>query len=191
MTNEIDSDQHAKTQGKTLPLGFASSDLESAGIRVTRAEFSRIMECSKQAVTDWVKSGRIVVGADGRFDPRKAVGSLLRTGDPAKIRARILVPLVREMEQLRSKGLRLEAELSRAREDASFHEGSAEEVIHILEALRFHLELSWPRLQCLPAHVVMAAVTKWVEQALVRGGDPGITIADLVVESTIDSEGMA
>ena len=64
MTNRPEIDQAPILAGKTLPLSLLSSDDEQrAGIRVTRAEFAKMMECSRQAVTDWVQSGRIAVGA--------------------------------------------------------------------------------------------------------------------------------
>ncbi|MBK7416263.1 MAG: hypothetical protein IPJ38_15350 [Dechloromonas sp.] len=135
MTNRVDLNRCGDSPGKSFVLPFPSSDAEMQGIRVTRAEFSRMMGCSKQAVTDWVKSGRIVVGADGRFDPRQAVASLMRTGDLARIRAKVLEPLVRDITGRDREIARLRTELAAAKEEAEFHEASASEFVDLFDGL--------------------------------------------------------
>ena len=146
LTKALDSYSTLQTTGKSLALPFESSSTEMAGIRVTRAEFSRMMGCSKQAVTDWVKSGRVVVGADGRFDPRQAVASLMRTGDPARIRAKVLEPLVRdiagrdrEIVRLREIVAKQQAELEEANDDGEFNEQCVNEYHQTFERLQEQL----------------------------------------------------
>jgi hypothetical protein len=183
MTKPQDSDQSQKPAKKSRAAPLASSDTEAAGLRVTRAEFSRIMECSKQAVTDWVKAGRIVVGADGRFDPRQAVRSLLATGDPAKIRARVLSPLVAELDTLRQR-------VDDADEDAKFQEECALELCSVLNALKVDLLLSLSALQSANEQQASEALESWLDAAMKCGGDPGLTIADFLAkfDHQIDSE---
>lgn len=178
MTNRPEADAPNQTAAKSLALPFASSEIETAGIRVTRAEFSRLMGCSKQAVTDWVKAGRVIVGADGRLDPRQAVRSLLATGDPAKIRARVLAPLVAEMDKLRQRIAALESALAREKENAEFHEAAASELNAIIEATHYRLALGWSDLQTKPQDAALLALELWIEAAREHGGDPGSNIAD-------------
>jgi hypothetical protein len=177
MTFHNDSDTGYRERVKTMSLPFASSEIESAGIRVTRAEFSRLMGCSKQAVTDWVKAGRITVGADGRFDPRQAVRSLLATGDPAKIRARVLAPLVAEMTSLHNKRVMLELQLAEAKEAAAFHEGAGDELCAINTALVDTIIADWPILRAADPGRAVAAIRRWADLAAELGGDPGFPIA--------------
>lgn len=177
MTFHNDSDTGYRERVKTLSLPFASSEIESAGIRVTRAEFSRLMGCSKQAVTEWVKAGRITVGADGRFDPRHAVRSLLATGDPAKIRARVLAPLVAEMTNLHSRRVTLELKLAEASEAAAFYEGSADELATVNAALVSTIIADWRELREADPEVAVAAIRRWSDFALEIGGDPGFPVS--------------
>lgn len=193
MTFPNDSDTGYRARVKSLSLPFASSEIETAGIRVTRAEFSRLMGCSKQAVTDWVQAGRITVGADGRFDPRQAVRSLLATGDPAKIRARVLAPLVAEMTTLHNKRVTLELQLAQAVEAAAFHEGAAEELAVINAALVAAISADWPRLREADPALAVAAIRKWADFAIEIGGDPGFPVSRYlaVVSDSLRAEGEA
>lgn len=170
MTNQPDDDTGSNFPSKNLSLDLLSSDeAERAGIRVTRAEFSRMMGCSRQCVTDWVQSRRIVVGADGRFDPRQAVASLLRTGDPARIRAKVLEPLVRDIGQRDRRIADLEAKLAAALEDAAYHEENVIEVLGKLEAFQQVLAVDWEFLHTVPPGDGLASVLSWLEVAMKNG----------------------
>lgn len=179
MTIQAAPDNAPKSGRENLVLPFASSDIETAGIRVTRAEFSRMMECSKQAVTDWVKSGRIVVGADGRFDPSKAVRSLLATGDPEKIRARVLTPLTLEMSQLRGRIRDLEAETKRQRDRAQALEIARAKAAGTLQSFLAHLELEWFFLDGQPEALAVAAFASWIKAASSDSGFVGMIVDHL------------
>jgi len=165
MTNPIDSYTVPEIAGKNLGLPFESSSMEMAGVRVTRAEFSRLMECSKQAVTEWVKSGRIVVGPDGRFDPRIAIAGLMRTGDPARVRSRVLEPLVRDIGLRDREIARLRTALASCEEDRQFFEGSADDFADIFCRLRRQLgEECGPLLEVGTATAINA-IDRWLDVA--------------------------
>ena len=204
MTNRPEIDQAPILAGKTLPLSLLSSDDEQrAGIRVTRAEFAKMMECSRQAVTDWVQSGRIAVGADGRFDPRQAVTSLLRTGDPSRIRAKVLEPLTRELgamthrigeleEKLQAACARiagLEAELEAAIEDADFQEGSAIEFCELFGALEDRVTDEWETLHALQPEESKAAILQWLHLALQFGADRAGSFSEVACTAFGGEEG--
>lgn len=112
-------------------LPFDPGEIDRFGIRVTRAEFARLLGCSKQAVGEWVTAGKITLGADGRLDPRQAVAQLLRNSDPARLRARVLAPLVRDVVALQRRIAELEARLTAAEERAEFCEAEAAEAAHL------------------------------------------------------------
>ncbi len=176
-------DQGEKTEPKNQDFFTVSSELEKLGVRVTRAEFSRLIGVSRQSVTDWVKNGRIVVGADGRFNPREAVTSYLRTGDITKIRSFVLAPMVKEIKELRERNAKLSSDLANAKDAAEFQEGSSLELLHIIELLPFHLGLSWQKLQGQPVERVIVAVNEWIAEAIKHGASDGLTICDLLPDA--------
>lgn len=192
-----DFDPQTDLTGVPAPASLLSSDQELlAGIRVTRAQFARIMGCSRQAVTEWVRAGRLTVGVDGRFDPRQAVASLLRTGDPARLRARVLQPLALELQSYRARIVELEAALGQAirntevqrgqlaelAEEKEFFEGSSEEFAGVFEALKTELSASWHALAALPDGDGLGIVLEWLDRALLCGSDPGPMLPREVVE---------
>ena len=189
MTFNVDSDHKAQTEAQSGRLPFSSSDAELAGIRVTRAQFARLMGVSKQAVTDWVKSGRIVLGADERFDPRQAVARLLATGDPARLRAKVLAPLTRDIAARDAQIADLEAKLASAYDDVEFHEASAAGYLEVFEALVEHLAKAWDELRTAPAADGLAAVLAWLEQAQQFGAaSVGIIVEYLPVPASEEEE---
>ena len=185
MTLTADSDSSTKTLVETLPLAFASSsEMEMAGIRVTRAEFSRMMGCSKQAVTDWVKSGRITVGCDGRFDPREAISQLLRTGDPARLRFRVLAPLAKEIAAKDRLISALQSELAEAREEADFERAAATQLLRGQNALLARLAFEWDELKSREGVTAAALLTAWLDAAAQVGDDPGFAVCDALADCT-------
>ena len=190
MTLAVDSDSSTKTLVKTLPLDFASSsDLEKAGIRVTRAKFSRIMGCSKQAFTDWVKSGRITVGGDGRFDPRAAVSQLLRTGDPARLRLRVLEPLAKELAAKERLVADLRRELADAREEGEFERTASFGLLLGQDALLVRLAEEWDSLKACDGRTAAGLIAVWLDAAAMAGGDAGLCINTENPAQTEDDQG--
>jgi hypothetical protein len=196
------TDAKQKIKAASLPL---NSDEPTAGIRVTRAQFAKMMGCSRQAVTEWVRAGRLTVGSDGRFDPRAAVASLLRTGDPARLRARVLQPLAAELQALRGRIVDLEAALGQALrtieterterermidEAVEFHEGAAAELLDIFEALREQIATAWPVLSELPENAGPGIVIGWLDSALQVGPERAGPILAALAESGEGGEGV-
>ena len=184
MANNLDFDPNVDFERVSAGLPLLSSDDQLlAGIRVTRAQFARMMNVSRQAVTEWVKAGRLTVGADDRFDPRKAVADLLRTGDPAKLRAKALQPLANEMSSMRQRIVDLEsgigqcmktidalkADLHSTREDREFHESAAAEYSDLFNALIDQLQQFWLDLAGLPESDGAGVVIDWLNFALQYG----------------------
>lgn len=146
---------------KTGVLPFAPGALDRSGLRLTRAEFARFLGVSKQAVSEWTASGKITLGADGRLDPRQAVSQLLRNSDPARLRAKVLAPLVRDVGLMQKKAADLERALAAADENASFHEECADELAAQLTAFDNHLREERDVLVTLPADKVIDGITAW------------------------------
>lgn len=189
MANNLDFDHNTELAGIPEQASLLSSNQELlAGVRTTRAQFARMMGCSRQAVTEWVKAGRLTVGADGRFDPCKAVADLLRTGDPARLRARVLKPLAVELQNHRARIVDLEAALGQAMrtieterrnfgkrvsEEIEFHEGATLELLNILDALEDQLGDAWPDLVAMPENGGRDIIIGWLKAARMDGATPG------------------
>ena len=150
-----------------------------AGIRVRPSDLARLIGVSKQAVSSWVKDGRVTLGADGRVDPRVAINRLLATGDPSRLRAKFLAPIIGELTEARQRIAALESLLASERENSEFHEGSVTELLSIFDALKFHLELGWGDLIGLDPKHGLEVLKAWIDLAMKRGADPGLTILDL------------
>lgn len=183
MTLPLDPDRH---QQKPPLLPFDRDDLDRCGIRMNRAEFSRFLGVSKQAVSEWTRAGKLTLGADGLLDPRQAVAQLMRTTDPARLRSKVLAPLVRDVGLLQKQAASLAAQLAEAKEEAGFHEGASVELIHQMDALHRQLRSEWCDLRLLPAPQGIAALDAWIAEAAEAGGDPDIEIMDCVV-TTVDA----
>lgn len=111
----------------TLP--FNERDL--LAVRLLPAEFARAVGVSRQCVSQWVKTAKVTLGADGRLDPSCAFKQLLRNGDPGRIRARIVRQAFADMADLRAEAGRaalLEQRLSDARQRLDFLESFSKEL---------------------------------------------------------------
>lgn len=111
----------------TLP--FAECDL--LAVRLLPAEFARAVGVSRQCVSQWVKTGKVTLGADGRLDPTRAFKQLLRNGDPGRIRARLVRQAFADMADLRAEAGRaalLEQQLVDAQQRLDFLEGYSKEL---------------------------------------------------------------
>jgi hypothetical protein len=170
------------TPDRSPMLPFDPAEMDRCGLRLTRAEFARLLGCSKQSVGEWVAAGKITLGTDGRLDPRQAVAQLLRNSDPARLRAKVLAPLVREVPALRTRIAELEVKLAAAHEDAEFHEGASMELAGQVNGLHARLAEERTDLATLPAWELLSALTAWLGEAEEAAGDPGLRILDCVPE---------
>lgn len=170
MTNQLNLDSSTP---KTGILPFEPGALDRSGLRLTRAEFSRFLGVSKQAVGEWVTAGKITLGADGRLDPRQAVSQLLRNTDPARLRAKVLEPLSRDIGKLQQRVADLDAELSGAKEDAKYHEEVSIEFAAQLDAFDKHLLEERDILVLLPAEKVIDGIAAWLQ----RVSEDGVAVA--------------
>lgn len=159
MTNKLDIDPKAKNQ----PFLFGSGELDRFGIRVRPAEFARLMQCSKQAVSQWVKEGKITLGADGRLDPTKAVSQLLRNSDPDRLRAKTLAPLMRDIGRYEQRILQLENALQEAHADLAEADDAGDQAYRTFDRIVARLPQELSLLGNLPRSTAMAAITRWMD----------------------------
>lgn len=83
------------------------------------AEFARLVGVTKQAVSDWIKRGKITLGPDGKLDPDVAMRQVVERTDPARLRAKALKGMAGDLHQLRQRVAELEAELANERETSA------------------------------------------------------------------------
>jgi hypothetical protein len=194
MTFNVDSYDTSKSTGSAPGLDLGLGD--DYNLRVLRSEFARMMGVSKPTVTEWAKTGWITIGADNRIDPRQAVASLLKHRDPARIRSKVLAPLIndiagrdREIERLRQLVEELRHQLAAAKADADFEEASAAGILGLLDDLKLRLRTDWPDLAALPGMQGPDAVVTWIECAAFDGTDFARSILDYIAAPGETGEG--
>lgn len=99
------------------------------GIRVRPAQFARMCNVSKQAVSGWVREGKITLFPDGTLDPARAARQVIANSDPSRLRARIFKSVTDDVTTLRSKIIDLEMELQKIRERCDYLESFNSELI--------------------------------------------------------------
>ena len=179
---------------ESLALPFESSQAEIAGVRLLPSQLARLLGVSKQAVSEWVKAGRVVLGVDGRVDPNKAVADLMRTGDPRRLRAKLLAPLAADMRArdariaaLEERVAALGLELAAANEDADFNQSAAADYCEIFDTLQAEIAGAWSWLRERPDGADL--VRTWLDVALRDGADRAGDIADYLPAPGVDGEG--
>lgn len=182
MTKNIDFDLHMKN----ISLPFDSDEMVKMGLRIRPAEFARILGCTKQAVSVWVRDGKILLGTDGRLDPRQAVAQLLKNSDPSRLRARVLQPLINELSVCNEQIRKMKQDLNLLTENLEFSEGLSEELSNSMRVMRDQLIREWPELQSLPMEVAKNAWLDWVDHVTEYGVDNlTLSICDFI---PLDSE---
>lgn len=85
-------------------------------VRVSQAEFARICRVSRQAVSEWVRKGKISVFPDGKIDPHADARQVFERTDPARLRARVFRGAVVSIDRLRQRVGELESQLAAERD---------------------------------------------------------------------------
>jgi len=152
-----DLDPAPGPEGAAPLLPFAPGELDRSAIRMRQADFARLMGVSKQTVSQWVKAGKVRLDLEGFLEPRAAVRQLLKSSDPARLRSRVLAPILAELRdaQAREAALlaqvtELRAQLAEARDEAGFHEAAADDMLRVLALLRARVLANLDALAALP-----------------------------------------
>lgn len=177
--NPIDVDKKAKN----ALLPFEPSELDRFALKVRQSDFARLMGCSKQAVSEWVRTGRVQVGADGLINPREAVARLIRYSDPAKVRSIVLRPLVSEIYALQARVAELETENDRLRESEEFASESVDEVLESFAFISRQLSADWENLRKIDADLAVIALRDWLQQVEQLGAERVGSVMDYVTPS--------
>jgi len=119
--SDSDQQQAEKQDTSTLPLPFDPADL-TRGIRVRPAQFARMCNVSRQAVSMWIKKGKITLYTDGTLDPAKAAQSVVKNTDPSRLRAKVFRASNDEIADLRKNTTTLAKELTAAKAQIEYLE---------------------------------------------------------------------
>ena len=166
MTIRAVTDENQKTRRQSRLFDFEStSDYVGAGIRVRPSELARLFGVTKQAVSSWIKEGKIQLGFDQRIDPRKAIQQLLANGDPSRLRLAFLRPFVAEIEAAQKEIARLAERCDELTDDAQFHEESSRSLIEVIEALESQLPQCWEEITGDTDTAGLHAILHWLEMA--------------------------
>lgn len=110
----------SNTENPDLQPALSLCYAEAGRLRVRPAEFARMVDVSRQTVSQWIAQGKVTLGADGRLDPTVAAGQVVRNSDPTKLRARVLKAAVQDTATLRQRVAELEAALAATRERVDY-----------------------------------------------------------------------
>jgi hypothetical protein len=179
MKNKLDLD----TQPNNQPYLFGNDEIDKSNIRVRPAEFARLIDCSKQAVSIWVKDGKITLGTDGRLNPSVAIAQLLKNSNPSLLRAKALKPLIRIINEQAEKIKLLEEDMISLKEDCDFHEGASLDLIGMLNKVESQLVLELENLTEKPMKDFMNAFINWLND-LREYGDQDLLIASYFPKET-------
>lgn len=108
---------------------------------------------SKQSISRAIRDGKIVLGADGKVNPEQATAQYLRYSDPTRLRARLLAPLVRDLQAAQAREASARAEIERLRgelvdseDEAAFHETASMEFLEQLSTVVLAVRDLWEEL---------------------------------------------
>lgn len=96
----------AKSAKSKAPIP-SQMELRQSAVRVSQAEFARLMQVSKTSVTNWVKLGKITLHADGTLDAKAAAASIIEKSTPSKLRAKVFKQITNDAATLQNEIARL------------------------------------------------------------------------------------
>lgn len=139
-------------------------------VRVRPADLARMLNVSKQCVSQWIRSGKVTIDADGRLNPAKACDQVLRNSDPGRIRAKVLRPLADDIGTLRQQLKKRDEEIAILRSEVDRQHSFATNLIAISELYEQLIHAHWDRLRTLQADDAAKAMEHLDDAASLRAG---------------------
>ena len=141
------------------------------GLRVTRAQFSRMVGVSRTQVTRWVQAGLIAVAPDNTFDPHKAYRRLIEHLDPTRTRIHLVQSVAQEMADLRAAAKRAGDEAAEWRARAEVMESGWREMDRAVELLLERIIDAWDELAALPVPRRQPRLDELLDEAILAAAD--------------------
>lgn len=183
----MNSDAEIDLNQQKQPRLFESDDIDLSHIRVRPSEFARMMGCSKQAVSIWIRNGKVVLGGDGRLDPSQAIAQLLKNSNPNQLRLKALSPLIRKQRQSDRLIQDLKNELSMVKDDKEFYESAVGDFLNIFNGLQQNLQIDFKVLERKTAAQLISAIIGWLDEAI-QHGSQDLVIADFLDICALENE---
>lgn len=169
MTSDEEMNETTEQQGGASTwLPFDPQDM--ATVRVRPATFARMMGVSKQAVSKWIASEKIRLGADGRLDPNEAARQVVQNSDPGRLRARVLRSATEETSALRKEVERFRSEVEAAKQRVNYLEALTRELDCGHELLIELIAERWEELREVPGSEIGAALRELDDFAILACG---------------------
>jgi len=88
------------TQGSTSSLPFDPDQVSV--VRLNQSQVAELFGVTRQAVNQWIKTGKVTPFADGSLDPRKVLIELGRNADRARLKNQLFKQAADENKELRA-----------------------------------------------------------------------------------------
>lgn len=89
-----------KQRNETSTLPFNPDEVSV--VRLNQAQIAEIFGVSRQAVNQWIKTGKVSIFADGTLDPVKVARELAKNTDPGRLKNRVFRQIRDETDLLRA-----------------------------------------------------------------------------------------
>lgn len=156
-----------------------SDEVDDSKIRMKPAEFSRLIGVSKQAVSAWIRDGKISIGFDGHLNPNEAISQLLKKSNPAKLRSKALMPLIKQIRALSVMNKQKELDLAELKDEVVFFEQSTEDYSKIIWTIKDRLNAEATTLGKYHTMEVINAFLSWLERYQ-ENLDDNLTIIEFI-----------
>lgn len=167
MTQAPDHTHDASTEAQQSLL--APADMN---IRVLPSQLARMLNVSKQCVSQWIKCGKLTLGPDGRVNPAQACDEVLRNSDPTRLRAKVLRPLVNDVGSLRREIQERDHLIESLRARVVYLESLCSESEDAEQVLFTRLvPAQWDTLRALGSDQIGAALVDLMDEALIAVDD--------------------
>lgn len=90
----------SKQINETSTLPFNPDEVSV--VRLNQAQIAEIFGVSRQAVNQWIKTGKVSMFADGTLDPVKVARELAKNTDPSRLKNRVFRQIRDETDSLRA-----------------------------------------------------------------------------------------
>lgn len=164
-----------------------ADDVDDSKIEIKPSEFARLIGVSKQAVSAWIKDGKITINDHGYLNPNKAIAQLLKNANPAKLRSKALMPLIKQIRVLNLMVKEQDIKLQDLEDEVNFLTEANDEFILILAAIKSRLNLEVDLLEKYKSKQVIQAFLLWLE-AYQQNLSEEFTIAQFTVSAPVTSE---
>lgn len=127
MNHETQQNTESSTLPPIIEKQPAQIEFRQVALKVSPAEFSRMIGVSKTSVSNWIKEGRIVIDQAGKIDPKKAVQDVLRNTNPAKLKATFFKAVTNDTETLQNEIIRLNKRIGELETELTTKKSECEE----------------------------------------------------------------